>query len=407
MLKLCLIVPEYLPVPAVKGGAIETLVTNLALENTHSHKADITIVSPYDEQASAIAPRDPLTHFIAIPHIGTAHRLLSRYSKGAFNHFTRHYQLISDAYYGKVLRQIRDTNYDAVIFEGGPAQGYSAYGKLFGNRLFYHLHYCPDRSFTNYCFPNVLSVSKFAANCWNRYNKGRHASVQIVRNGEPLEPYWATISHEKREQFRARLGIRPGDFVVLYVGRIIPEKGTLQLIHAISRIQDPSVRLLLIGSSNFADSTVTPYLSEVKKELSKLGDRVIETGYIPHEQLPLYLKSADMQAVPSMCEEAASLAALEAMASGLPLVITRSGGMPEYVGNNCAIVVEKDNYVEPSLTKSILHLKQSPQLRNRMSQAGIERSHEFTNKAFYSNFLKTVQKMLISSGNLTKQDTAF
>lgn len=399
MLKLCLIVPEYLPVPAVKGGAIETLMTNLAFENTRSHKADITIVSPYDEQARAIAPHDPFTHFTYIPQIGTARLIFFKYSKGPFNRIMRNQRFISDAYYEDVLRQIRKDTYDAIIFEGGPAAGYSSYGKLFGNRLFYHLHYCPDKSFTNYYFPKVLSVSQFATDCWNKYNTGKHTSIKVVQNGEPLESYWAIISPERRRQLRTRLGIQPNDFVVLYVGRIIPEKGTLQLIHAISQIQDPTVKLLLIGSSNFADSTMTPYVSEVKKELAKLGNRVIETGYVPHEQLPLYLKSADMQAVPSIWEEAAALAALEAMASGLPLVITRSGGMPEYVSNNCSVIVEKDNGVEQSLTKSILHLKNSPSLRNQMSRAGIERSRKFTNKAFYTNFLRTVEKMLPTSGN--------
>lgn len=399
MLKLCLIIPEYLPVPAVKGGAIETLMTNLALENTRSHKADITVVSPYDEQAKAVAPHDPFTHFMYIPPIGTERRILCKYSKGPFNRIMHSQRFISDAYYEDVLKQIRKDTYDAIIFEGGPAAGYSSYGKLFGNRLFYHLHYCPDQSFINYCFSNVLSVSQFATNCWNKYSIGKHASAQIVRNGEPLESYWKTISLGEREQLRKRLGIQPTDFVVLYVGRIIPEKGTLQLIHAISQIQDPTVKLLLIGSSNFADSTMTSYLSEVKKELAQLGDRAIEIGYVPHEKLPVYLKSADIQVVPSMWEEAASLAALEAMASGLPLVITRSGGMPEYVSNNCAVVVEKDSRVEQSLAQSILYLRNSPSLRNQMSQAGVERSRKFTNKAFYTNFLRTVEKMLPASGD--------
>lgn len=394
MMKLCLIVPEYLPVPAVKGGAIETLVTNLALENTHSHKADITIVSPYDEQASAIAPRDPLTHFITIPHIGTARRLLSRYSKGAFNHLTHHYQLISDAYYEEVLRQIRKTYYDAVIFEGGPAQGYTEYRNCFGNHLFYHLHYCPSEPFTNYCFSHVLSISEFAANRWKDYNNGRHVSISIVRNGEPLESYWKSTSSEEKTRLRFQLGLQPHDFIVLYVGRITPEKGPLQLVHALSRINDSSVKLLIVGSSNFADSKMTPYLSEVKKELGILGDRAVETGYVPHEKLPMYLKSADIQVVPSLVEEGASLAAIEAMASGLPLIITQSGGMPEYTGKHCAIIVKKNNQLEESLAAAILQLKNSPNLRHTMSKTGIERSQQFTNISFYSNFLVTVKEMM-------------
>ena len=73
-----------------------------------------------------------------------------------------------------------------------------------------------------------------------------------------------------------------------------------------------------------------------------MENQVIHVGYINNDELYKYYQIADMQAVPSMWEEAAGLVAIEGMASGLPLVVTRSGGMVEYVDEKCALTVDKE-----------------------------------------------------------------
>ena len=62
---------------------------------------------------------------------------------------------------------------------------------------------------------------------------------------------------------------------------------------------------------------------------------------------------ADISVIPSLCEDAAPLVAVEAMASGLPLIVTKSGGIPEYVSRKCALILEKDNQLIPNLQKSL------------------------------------------------------
>ena len=51
MKKICLIIPNVFPVPAVKGGACEQLVTDFINENEKYKKLDITVISPFDEEA--------------------------------------------------------------------------------------------------------------------------------------------------------------------------------------------------------------------------------------------------------------------------------------------------------------------------------------------------------------------
>lgn len=75
-------------------------------------------------------------------------------------------------------------------------------------------------------------------------------------------------------------------------------------------------------------------------------DRIRFTGYIENAELYQYYQCADMQVVPSMWEEAAGLVAIEGMLSGLPLVVTKSGGLVEYAPKEVAMQIERNGIVE-------------------------------------------------------------
>lgn len=60
--------------------------------------------------------------------------------------------------------------------------------------------------------------------------------------------------------------------------------------------------------------------------------------------------------IPSLCEDAAPLVPIEGMCSGLPLIVTDSGGMIEYIDDACALVVSRDEIVK-NLTKAIMRAK--------------------------------------------------
>ena len=54
MKKVCFIIPNFFPIPATKGGAVETLVTNLINVNEKEHLIDFSCVCPYEEKAYEI-----------------------------------------------------------------------------------------------------------------------------------------------------------------------------------------------------------------------------------------------------------------------------------------------------------------------------------------------------------------
>ena len=101
-------------------------------------------------------------------------------------------------------------------------------------------------------------------------------------------------------------------------------------------------------------------------------------------QVPSYLKMADVAVVPSMWEEPFGLTVVEAMAAGLPLITTRSGGIPE-ICEGVATIVERENIVD-NLAAAILDLYQHPEKRQKMAAASLERSKLFDKETYAKNF---------------------
>jgi D-inositol-3-phosphate glycosyltransferase len=123
---------------------------------------------------------------------------------------------------------------------------------------------------------------------------------------------------------RRRLGL--GDErIILFVGRLEPLKGVDILIGAASMLDsDVECSVVIVGG----DETTEAAVSELRGLASNLGvgERVAFVGAVDHDLLPLYYNAADVCVVPSHYESF-GLVAIEAMASGLPVVASRVGGL--------------------------------------------------------------------------------
>ena len=164
----------------------------------------------------------------------------------------------------------------------------------------------------------------------------------------------------------------------------------LELLKAIQRIDDDHVKLMVVGSPDFAKSSRTPYLNKVQSLVDELGDRVAFTGYVPNDQVYRYSKSADVQVVPSLWEEAAGLVGVEAMAAGLPLIVSHSGGLQEYVPETCSIVVERNESFISSLSDVIVSLREHPELCESMMKNGLLQAEQFSEQTFYDEFVRAI-----------------
>jgi glycosyltransferase involved in cell wall biosynthesis len=182
---------------------------------------------------------------------------------------------------------------------------------------------------------------------------------------------------------------------LLSVGRISPEKGTHVLLEAFRSIAEhrAGVSLDVVGEeaippaemlASFDDPAVRSYasrygsgeyLAELRNGLpAELRGNVRFHGKLPHDQLPVRYREADLFVFPSLAE-AFGKPIVEAMATGLPAVATRVGGIPEIVvdGETGLLVAPHD---PGALAEAVERLAADPGLRRRMGAAGRARAEK-------------------------------
>jgi glycosyltransferase involved in cell wall biosynthesis len=173
------------------------------------------------------------------------------------------------------------------------------------------------------------------------------------------------------DELRARWGAQPGQCVVLFAGRLIREKGLAQLLQACARLADHDFRIVLVGSGG-----EQPRLARIAHRL-ELTDHTTFVPWAPASDMPRVMASADIFAMPSLTtpywEEQLGFSLIEAMASGAPIVSTRSGSIPFVVGPGASLV---DPYDVDALASALGALLADPSLRAEIGRRGRARVTE-------------------------------
>ncbi len=127
-----------------------------------------------------------------------------------------------------------------------------------------------------------------------------------------------------RAAMRRKYGLALDKALLLYVGRLDAEKCLGLVIHALATLKRNDVQFAIAGAGSHSHELAT-----LVQELG-LTDQVLFTGFVPAADLPLLLNSADAFVMPSHAE-LQSIATLEAMASGLPVLAANACALPELV----------------------------------------------------------------------------
>jgi UDP-glucose:(glucosyl)LPS alpha-1,2-glucosyltransferase len=160
--------------------------------------------------------------------------------------------------------------------------------------------------------------------------------------------------------------------LILFVGRIIEEKGVLPLAQALAgALPDlPAWRATLIGAGPKAG---TDYFRRVVKTVAPLGDRVTMPGFLNHEAAMQAFARAAIAVVPSQWPEPCALAVREAMASGCATIASARGGTPQIIGD-AGILVEPPDAA--GLATALRRLAGDDQLRENLQWKGRIRAIE-------------------------------
>lgn len=394
-IKICIIAPLFLPVPNVKGGAVETLITNLVENNEKNKKIDLTVVSIYDEKAFNIAKEYKHTKFIYIKK-GIVGNIIN-FIKRAFRKITKNNKIIP-YYYKKIFRILqKNDKFDYIIAEGSADR---CFRYLLKNNIYIkeqliahiHSHSLADKNIDE-IFGKIITTSKFLKKEWLRTSKDKNDhDINVLMNGIDLKKFDLRLSNENRNEIRQKYGFSD-EFIIIYCGRIIAQKGVKELVQAVKKIEDNHIKLLIVGSPKFLIGKNSRYLKEIKKYSRDCKEKIKYIGYIDNSELYKYYKSADIMIVPSICEEAAGLVCIEGMITQRPLIVTKSGGMIEYTTEECAIQIEKNDNLIDNIVSAILELKENKKTYKYMQEKGYERAKLFSSEKYYEDFCRIIQGM--------------
>ncbi len=388
-MKIAILTCGILPIPAVQGGAVENLIDFYLEYNNQKRLHDITIYSPWDKKAkNHPALSSDVNHYIYINDKSLKARIARRIYKCL--HSNEYYNHFIEYYFEKVYSSLKNRDFDIVLLENCPGYAYKLSQRGYHN-LILHLH--NDLLHSNSRYHDIIFNSLTKILTVSDYIKERVSTIQpskkiqTIYNGIDLTKF---TPKEKLSVSRKFIGFSEEDFVLVYSGRINNEKGISELIDAMLQIRDTRIKLMILGSSFFENArSEDSFIQSLRNKATRIENQIVFTGFIPYNQVPDYLQLADIAVLPSMWEEPFGLTIVEAMAVGLPLITTRSGGIPE-ICEGVAIIIERDNIVD-NLASAIIELYKHPEMRKQMAAASIERAKLFDKETFAKNFFNAIE----------------
>lgn len=389
-MKFAIISCGILPIPAVQGGAVENLIDFYLDYNNQKKLHDITIYSPWDAKVKEHpALSSDVNHYIYIDVTSLKARIERKIYQ--YLHSNEYYNHFIEYYFEKIYARLKSKNYDYIILENCPGYAYKLSQRGYKN-LILHLHNDLLHANSRYheeifnCLTKILTVSDYIKERVSTIQPNN--KTQTIYNGVDLKSFFAP---KIRPINRETIGFSENDFIIAYSGRINKYKGISELIDALLKLKKiPHIKLMVLGSSFFDNAkNEDAFIHSLKYKAREIINKIVFTGFVPYHQVPSYLQLADIAVLPSMWEEPFGLTIVEAMAVGLPLITTRSGGIPETC-EGVATIVERDNIVN-NLVSAIIDLYEHPQKRKKMTEASLERAKRFDKETFAENLFAAIE----------------
>ncbi len=372
-MNLALICTERLPVPPIRGGAIQILIGGVLPYLAKKHRVTVYCISD-----PALPDREKTAEnveYVRVPR--------ERYP----------YHVAAE------LEEVRKagTIYDVVHVFNRPGHVLMYKSAMPESRFVVSLHNEMFREgkiteelgrLTIRALDKIMSISDYIGQTIVDRFPTAAGKVRTVYSAVDLSrytPVWEERAQAVRAELRKSYGLE-GKRVVLFVGRLSAVKGPDVVIRAMERVcrEIPDAALLIVGSKWFSDDSLDEYGERLREAAESFGDRIRFTGFVAPNRLPETFLAGDVFVCSSQWQEPLAQVHYEAMGAGLPVVTTNRGGNAEIVrhGVNGLVI---DDYDDPeAFANAILHLFRHPEEAERLGRAGrafVERNHGFEHAA--------------------------
>ncbi len=208
------------------------------------------------------------------------------------------------------------------------------------------------------------------------------------------EQFDASLYTDIRKEKRAKYGLGDEDLLGIFVGLLTPEKGALELTKAMAHTEfaKAKCKLLLVGSAQYGEDVRDEYRDQL--EAAAPEGRVVFIGSVKPSSTARFFARADFAVVPSVFDEPAGLPVLEALACGLPLIVSDAGGIGEYACGDAVTIVSRGLGYVASLSRAMDTLcdrLQNDEERAKLSTAAREQAMRFDAKGYLERFLKALK----------------
>jgi glycosyltransferase involved in cell wall biosynthesis len=206
----------------------------------------------------------------------------------------------------------------------------------------------------------LIAVSDFTRRELKQYYRVHEAKIRVIHNGVDVDKFKPASSKRK---IKKEIGFNPDDTAILSVGRLYARKGLFTLIESMPTVTHrfPRAKFIISGKGQSNE------MKKLTDHATRLGvnENIVFTGYFPDSKLPKLYQAADVFAFSTFYENL-PFAVLEALSSGLPVVTTNVGGLPEMIesGKN-GFLVQPFNSRE--LADKILYLLEHPDAASEMA----------------------------------------
>lgn len=230
----------------------------------------------------------------------------------------------------------------------------------------------------------IITISHFSKKTIVEYYKIDPDCVYVTYPGYNREIYHQNYSKEKIEEVKRKYSLSA---YIIFVGTIQPRKNIVRLIRAFSsiNISFPDLKLVLVGKRGWLYEDILKMINQ-----PGLKDKIIYLGYLEDKMIAKLYNGALAFVLPSLYE-GFGLTVVEAMACGLPVVVSNSSSLPEVVGDAGVLV---DGQSTLSISEGILKVISTDQeyFRKKLIERGLKRVQSFSweNCALNTiNFLET------------------
>ncbi|MEP6895777.1 MAG: glycosyltransferase [Chloroflexota bacterium] len=229
----------------------------------------------------------------------------------------------------------------------------------------------------------VISPSEGMKKILHQFKVESH--IEVVPNGADLKPF-----QQAKPLSRAEFGYSDDDILLIYAGRIAPEKNLAFLLQAFAGIAHtlPNIHLLIVGGGQKEhEDEVKPLAGELHIE-----DRVKFTGMVPKSELPGYLAMSDIFVTTSVTE-VHPFSVIEAMATGLPVVGIHSPGVSDSITDGESGLLSTEDLA--AYTAKLIYLCLNKDLQKKFGAEALKASEQYsidkTTKVMLSHYNRLLQ----------------